>query len=79
ERVGLGGFMRIGRAGQPLLDIPVNEGRFGAIVVGGLNPVAVLEETGFRARSRALAGLVSYDRLFRYEELPERVRVFAAA
>ncbi len=77
ERVGLGGFMRIGGRGQPLLEIPVNEGRVGAIVIGGLNPVAILEETGNRVYSRALAGLVDFDRLFPYEELPHRIRDLA--
>lgn len=75
-KVGLGGFMRIGRAGQALLEIPVSEGRVGAIVIGGLNPVAILEETGVRVYSRAMAGLIDFNRLFRYEELESRVRAY---
>ncbi len=71
--VGLGGFMRIGHAGQSLLEIPVSEGRAGAIVIGGLNPMAIFEETGIRVYSRAMSGLIDYTRLFRYEELRERV------
>jgi repressor of nif and glnA expression len=74
EEAGLGGFMRIGGRGQPLLEIPVGEGRVGAIVIGGLNPVAILEETGNRVYSRALAGLVDFDRLFPFEQLPDRIR-----
>ncbi|MBU1740392.1 MAG: DUF128 domain-containing protein, partial [Proteobacteria bacterium] len=73
---GLGGFMRIGGRGQPLLEIPVSEGRMGAIVIGGLNPVAILEETGNRVFSRALAGLVDFDRLFSFQELPDRIPDF---
>jgi HTH-type transcriptional regulator, global nitrogen regulator NrpRI len=76
ERIGLGGLVRIGRAGQSLLDIPVNEGRIGAIVIGGLNPVSILEETGVRAYSRALAGLIDFGRLFRYEEMESRLKAF---
>jgi len=76
DNIGLGGFMRIGRPGQPLLDIPVNEGRVGAIVIGGLNPVAILEECGVRVHSRALAGLIDFKRLFHYEELEKRVREY---
>jgi repressor of nif and glnA expression len=75
EKVGLGGFVKIGLTGQPLLEIPVGEGRFGAIVIGGLNPVSILEETGIRAYSRALAGLIDYSRLFPYEELGDHVRL----
>jgi len=74
EAVGLGGFMQIGYPGQTLLDIPVSESSAGAIVIGGLNPVAILEESGVRVNSRALSGLIEYNRLFRYNELPKRLR-----
>jgi hypothetical protein len=74
--VGLGGFMLIGRAGQALLEIPVSEGRVGAIVIGGLNPVSILEETGVRVYSRALAGLIEFSRLFYYEELEDRLKPY---
>ncbi len=74
--VGLGGFLMVGWPGQPLLDIPVIEGRIGAIVIGGLNPAAVLEEKGIRVESRALAGLVEYERLFHYREMERRIRSF---
>ena len=71
--VGLGGFMEIGQPGQSLFNIPVSEGRAGAVVIGGLNPVAVLEEMGFRVISRALSGLLDFNRLFHYEELKSRL------
>ncbi len=76
KRIGLGGLLRVGLPGQSLLDIPVSEGRIGAIIIGGLNPVSILEETGVRAYSRALAGLIDFRRLFRYEEMGDRVREF---
>lgn len=76
EKAGLGGFMQIGRPGQTLLEIPVSEGRAGAIVIGGLNPVAVMDESGYHAHSRALAGLIDFSRLFPYEELEHRLRSY---
>ncbi len=76
KRIGLGGLLTIGRPGQVLLDVPVNEGRIGAIVIGGLNPMSILEETGLRAYSRALAGLVDFSRLFRYEEIESRIKAY---
>ena len=54
EKVGLGAFMSIGWPGQPLLEIPVNQGQVGAVVIGGLNPAAILEERGIKSHSRAL-------------------------
>lgn len=74
EGVGLGGFMQIGFPGQSLLDIPVSEGSAGAIVIGGLNPVAILEESGVRVYSRALSGLIEFNSLCRYDEFPKRLR-----
>lgn len=74
KEIGLGAFMEIGLSGQPVLQIPVSEGRIGAIVIGGLNPVAILEERGYRVYSRALSGLLEYNRLFHFEELPKRLK-----
>jgi len=73
EDIGLGSFLKIGRNGQPLMDIPVSEGRIGAIVIGGLNPISIVEEKGYVVYSRALAGLVDFSRLINYQELKKRV------
>jgi len=74
ESAGLGKFMMVGWPSQPLLDIPVSEGRIGAIIVGGLNPLAILEESKLHLSSRAMSGVVEYDTLFPYSELEERVK-----
>ncbi len=71
---GLGGFMSIGWPGQPLLEIPVSEGRVGAIVIGGLNPIAMLEERSIPVQSKALATIIDFDLLFPFYELEQRVR-----
>ncbi|MBW1708383.1 MAG: DUF128 domain-containing protein [Deltaproteobacteria bacterium] len=73
EEVGLNGFMSVGWPGQPLLEIPVSEGRLGAVVIGGLNPTAILEEYGIRIQNRALAALTEYSTLFSYKELDTRI------
>jgi repressor of nif and glnA expression len=76
QAIGLGAFMRIGYPAQPVLGLPVSEGRIGAVIVGGLNPIAILEESSYRVDSRAMAGLLDYHRLFPYGELPTRLREF---
>jgi hypothetical protein len=74
DRAGLGAIFLMGWPGRPLLDIPVSEGRLGMVVVGGLNPVAILEEQGIRVhRTGALAGLTKFQELFHYQELDEHV------
>ncbi|MCX8109928.1 MAG: NrpR regulatory domain-containing protein [Syntrophorhabdaceae bacterium] len=76
KRIGLGGLVGVGMPGQSFLDIPVSEGRVGAIVIGGLNPVSILEENGVRAYSRALAGLIDFNRLFHFREMESRIKQF---
>lgn len=77
--VGLGAFMRIGTPGQAVLEWPVGEGRVGAVVVGGLNPMAVVVEAGYPVRSFALSGLLEYHRLLHYSQLPEALEAIAAS
>lgn len=74
DKAGLGGVCLVGWPGRPLLEIPVSEGRLGVVIMGGLNPMAILEERGIRIRTTgALAGLVEYRKLFPYEELSRRI------
>ena len=49
---GLGAVYLVGWPGRPLLEIPVSEGRLGVVVIGGLNPVAILEERASRSTAR---------------------------
>ena len=76
EDIGLGALMELGLPGRPLLEIPVSYGRVGVIVAGGLNPIAILEEREHRIFSRALSGLIEYDRLFHYKEFPAKLQQY---
>ena len=73
ERIGLGGFLQIGRPAQTLFNIPIRSGCCGAVVIGGLNPVAILVETGARVDAWALSGLMDFHKLFPYQELEQRL------
>jgi repressor of nif and glnA expression len=72
ERLGLGGVMDIGRPNLPLLDIPVSEGRAGMIVIGGLNPMAAVYETGIRVSMLSLAGLAEFSLFVNINEVVSR-------
>lgn len=76
QEIGLGAIMELGLPGQPLLEIPVSHGRVGVIIAGGLNPIAILEEQEHRIFSRALSGLLEYDRLFHFEEFPSHLQKY---
>ncbi|MDH3982368.1 MAG: NrpR regulatory domain-containing protein [Kiritimatiellaceae bacterium] len=68
EAIGLGSLMCLGNPGQSIYGIPVGPQRIGAVIIGGLNPMSIFEETGLRVQSRALSGLVDFRRLFHYSE-----------
>lgn len=53
----------IGKPGQPLLGVPVSTERVGLVFLGGLNPVAAVEEAGIKTESKALTALVDFQRL----------------
>lgn len=69
EDVGLGGVLAIGSPNQPLLDIPVGQGRVGLVVLGGLNPVAAVVETGIAVTSTAMSTLCDFNDLVDYHNL----------
>ncbi|MFW6153676.1 MAG: DUF128 domain-containing protein [Planctomycetota bacterium] len=71
DEIGMGAVLAVGLPGQAVLEVPVPAERVGMVVIGGLNPVAILEETGHRIFSRALSGQMEFTRLQHYEELPK--------
>lgn len=79
ESLGLKAFFEIGRPNQQLLNIPVTEGSCGVIVTGGLNPGAILEETGEEVTHYALHGLLEYTKLFHFSEMKQRLKSAAGS
>lgn len=73
EERGIRGILLIGSPNTPLLEVPVGIDKTGIVVVGGLNPVAVLEESGISTESRAMSALVDYSLLVPFSELPGRL------
>ena len=67
--IGIGGILSMGHPNQPLLQMPVGMDRVGMVIVGGLNPVAALEESGIHTESTAMAVLYDYERLTPFSEL----------
>jgi repressor of nif and glnA expression len=66
---GIGGVLLIGNPNQPLLEMPVSVDKAGIIIVGGLNPIAALEETGIPNTSKAMSTLYKFSDLVKYKEL----------
>ncbi len=66
---GIGGILLIGSPNQPLLEMPVSMDKAGVVVVGGLNPIAALEEAGIPAVSKAMSTLYKFSDLKRFKEI----------
>jgi repressor of nif and glnA expression len=70
SQVGLGGLLMVGKPNRPLFEVPVSQGRAGLVVVGGLNPIAAVEEVGIHTHSKALTGMWDFEELVPCEQLP---------
>ncbi|MDP2919464.1 MAG: NrpR regulatory domain-containing protein [Dehalococcoidia bacterium] len=69
REAGLGGLLLLGNASEPVCEIPVELNRIGAILVGGLNPVAAAEEGGIEAESHAMSTVMDYQGLIKISDL----------
>jgi len=65
---GIGGVLLIGNPNQPILEMPVGIDKAGMVVVGGLNPVAAVEEAGIPTTSKAMSTLYRFSDLIQFRE-----------
>lgn len=68
KAIGIGGILLIGNPNQPIYEMPVSVDKAGMVIVGGLNPIAALEESGIPTESAAMAALYSYTDLIPFKE-----------
>jgi repressor of nif and glnA expression len=66
---GIRGVLMIGNPNQPLLEMPVGLDKAGMIIVGGLNPIAAIEESGIITTSKAMSTLHQFSGLIQFKEL----------
>ncbi|MCS7215127.1 MAG: NrpR regulatory domain-containing protein [Thermodesulfovibrio sp.] len=74
QKRGFKGIIKFGEPNQPLLDIPVGMDRVGIIVVGGLNPIAAIEENNIHTYTTAISVLHDYRELVVFEELLKKIK-----
>jgi len=66
---GIGGVLLVGNPNGPLLGVPVGFDKAGMAVVGGLNPIAALEEAGVPTESKAMSVLVDFAALKKIDSI----------
>lgn len=69
KNAGMNGILLLGNASESVCEIPVDLNRMGAILIGGLNPVAAAEEAGIEAESHAMSTVMDYQSLIKISDL----------
>ncbi len=65
----LAGPVIVGNTGEPVCEVSVEPNRVGLILIGGLNPVAAVEEAGIETENAAMSSVIDYGKLFSFWEL----------
>ncbi|MBN2653503.1 MAG: DUF128 domain-containing protein [Nitrospirae bacterium] len=60
---GISGVLHIGEPNRPVFEVPVGIDKVGVVIVGGLNPLAILEESGISTESKAMSTLFEFSDL----------------
>jgi repressor of nif and glnA expression len=63
DQIGLCGTVLIGEPNQPTLQVPVNNGYTGMVILAGLNPLAAVEEMGIETQNASLSMMMDYQKL----------------
>ncbi len=63
REIGIYGVLIIGKSSQPVLEMPVGINRVGMVIIGGLNPLAALEEAEIVVNNQAMSTLIDFSEL----------------
>ncbi|MCK5428596.1 MAG: DUF128 domain-containing protein, partial [Anaerolineales bacterium] len=69
QQAHIGGLLLMGNTSEPVCEIPIDLNRVGMILVGGMNPVAAVEEAGIEAENHAMSTIIDYKELVNIEDL----------
>ena len=70
KEAGMNGVYALGNTSEPVCQISVGTNRIGMALLGGLNPVAAAVEAGIEVDNVAESGMISYQQLISFRELP---------
>ena len=65
----MSGVFVMGEVSEPVCEIPVGLNKIGAVLLGGLNPVAAAVESGIEGINHAMSGVVDYQSLSPFEDV----------
>ena len=69
KEASLGGLLLMGNTSEAVCGISVELNKIGMVLIGGMNPVAAVEEAGIETENHAMSTLVKYEDLVKFENL----------
>jgi len=69
REVNIDGLLKMGEVSKSLCGVPVELNRVGMILIGGLNPVAAVVESGIEVENRAMSTVMDYQEMIRFWDL----------
>ncbi|MDY6835195.1 MAG: NrpR regulatory domain-containing protein [Chloroflexota bacterium] len=66
---GITALLLMGNTSEAICETPVVRNRVGMILIGGLNPIAAVEEAGIEVENRAMCSVMEYQDMLRFDEL----------
>lgn len=69
KKTGFNGILALGRPNTELFEVPVGDDRAGMVLIGGLNPIAILEENGIPTVSAAMSAMIDFSELTPFSKL----------
>lgn len=65
----INGVLVVGNVSDPVCEVAVDMNNVGIVLLGGLNPLAAVEEAGIEIETHAMSTLVDYSQLIDFNEL----------
>jgi hypothetical protein len=69
EAADIRGVFVMGEVSEPVCQIPVEMNKVGVVLVGGLNPVACVQEAGIVVENRAMSAVMNYAELTPFTDM----------
>ncbi|MBP1908053.1 repressor of nif and glnA expression [Methanolobus bombayensis] len=66
---GINGILEVGEPNTRILDVPVERDHLGIVVIGGTNPMAIVQEHGIPIRTNAMSTLIDINELSHINDL----------
>jgi repressor of nif and glnA expression len=66
---GIDGLLLLGNISEPVCEMSIDLNRVGAILIGGLNPVAAAYEAGIESENYAMSSLMEYEKLVNIDKI----------